>query len=70
MKSIIEDFEEAQEATDDKIAAAILVLSKAIRDKRTIDVASGENFGHELALALKNALSESVVRAEVTTIQG
>ncbi len=61
--SIVEDFLEIKdEARVDDTTAAILLLAEAIRDSSTFRRSNAENFGHELALALKNVLSESKIR--------
>ena len=43
-------------------AVAILVLASAIRQSTTFSTSNAENFGHELYLALKAALSDSQIR--------
>lgn len=60
MNPILEDyldFKSNGECGD--TAAALLVVAKAIKESSTFSRANAENFGHELALALKNVLSES-----------
>jgi hypothetical protein len=57
------DFQEIQnELGCGDTAAAMLVLADAVRESVTFDRLSAENFGHELALALKNVLQESEIR--------
>ena len=68
MKSIIELFEIAQEATDDKTSAAILVLAWVIKEKELLDTKSGEIFGHELALALKDTFKESTIYSKTENL--
>lgn len=60
------DFEEIKDRTGvGDTAAAILVLASAIRDSQTFNRAAAENFGHELALALKNVIEESVLEVSL-----
>jgi hypothetical protein len=54
-------YDEMLEHTSDKVTAALLTLADVIQNKHMIDVASGENFGHELALALKNVFKNSSI---------
>jgi len=56
----IEAYYEIKQRTDcNDVAAAILVLAQSIDGHTTFSRKGAENFGHELALALKNVLSES-----------
>ena len=66
MNIILSEFEEIRSTLGvaDNTAALIL-LSYAIRDSATFNRLNAENFGHELALALKNVVSESVFRTQV-----
>ena len=60
---IVEEFLEIKEqAGCDDTAAAVLVLAEAVRESTTFNRKNAENFGHELALALKDVLRESQVR--------
>jgi hypothetical protein len=67
MSIILEEFSEFQDAGVPDTAAAILVLASVIDRKPMLDRQSGENFGHELAVALKNVLEEKSfqIHAEV-----
>lgn len=63
MNSIVEDFLEIkEEALCDDTAAAIILLADAIRESGAFTISNAENFGHELAIALKNVLQESQIR--------
>lgn len=53
------------EADGDSVAAAILVLAQVIDTKTVIDRTDAANIGHELALALKNVLSEGTLKVDV-----
>lgn len=62
IKILAEEFYEIRHHTGcNDTAAAILILADAIRDSATFSRSNAENFGHELALALKNVLSESTI---------
>jgi hypothetical protein len=65
MNATVEDyFEIKEQAQCSDTAAAIILLSEAIRESATFGRSNAENFGHELALALKNVLQESKIRIE------
>lgn len=51
------------------VAAAILTLANVIDRKKVLDTPSSENFGHELALALKNVLEEKQLSVIATIEQ-
>jgi len=65
--SIKDHWLDASELTEDDTACAILTLASVINEKTLFDGASGANFGHELALALKNVAENSThsISAEV-----
>ncbi len=63
MNPTVEDFQEIKgQAGCDDMSAAILVLAEAVRGGATFNRSNAENFGHELALAVKDVLSESQIR--------
>ena len=62
MTEIEEKWNQATGLADNHLAAAILVLAMTIEEKHVFDRSSGENFGHEIAVALKNVLAESTVQ--------
>ena len=73
MKHIIADFEQFREDVEctgksgrlSDTAAAILVLACAIERSATFNPCNAENFGHELALALKNVLKNESFQVSV-----
>ena len=68
MTDIKRFWQEATALVEDDTAAAVLVLAMVMQEKHMFDGSSAENFGHELAIALKNVLSEGgslSVNAEV-----
>jgi len=62
MNNIFAEYQEIKEELDcDDTAAAILVLAQAIQGSAAFSRSNAENFGHELAMALKNVLKESLI---------
>ncbi len=56
-----EDFQEAYEKSGARsdVAVALLVLASRIQSASTFSESNAENFGHELACALKHALDHA-----------
>ena len=56
-----EDFQEVYEKSGAKsdVAVALLVLASRIERASTFSVSNAENFGHELACALKNVFEHA-----------
>lgn len=66
MNDLIKSFESVKEELQvDDTTAALLVLAEAVRRSATFNPVNAENFGHELALALKNVLKDGAIRIEV-----
>jgi len=61
--SMLEDFEEVmlRGHLKSETAGAILVLAASIERNGTFNRNNAENFGHELALALKNVFENSSI---------
>jgi len=60
------DFEQVmEEGLRSEVAGAILVLAASIERSSTFSSSNAENFGHELALALKHVFGHSTVRVDV-----
>jgi len=63
MNLTVEDYLEVKEKTGcNDTAAAILVLADAVRHSTTFSPSNAENFGHELALAMKEVLSSTQIQ--------
>ena len=63
MRNLAEDYLEIKaELGCGDTAAAILLLAASIRDSGTFKSDNAQNFGHELACALKNVLEESKIQ--------
>lgn len=61
--SILEDFAQVMERghLESETAGAILVLAASIERNGTFNRNNAENFGHELALALKHVFENSTI---------
>jgi hypothetical protein len=61
--SMLEDFEEVmlRGHLKSETAGAILVLAASIERNGTFNRSNAENFGHELALALKNVFENTSI---------
>jgi hypothetical protein len=61
--SILEDFEQVMQrgSLESETAGAILVLAASIERTGTFSRSNAENFGHELALALKHVFEHSSI---------
>jgi hypothetical protein len=64
IKYVCEDYNYIKEtvAPISDTAAALLILAVYLNNSATFNRAGAENFGHELAMALKNVLQESQIR--------
>jgi len=63
---ILEDFRQVMEGgARSEVAAAILVLANSVERASTFGRLNSENFGHELAMALKHVFEQSTVRVDV-----
>ena len=62
MTAICDAYYEALKQTEEPTAAAILVLASSIEESAPFNRRNAENFGHELAMALKNVLQESTLQ--------
>lgn len=61
--SMLEDFEQVMQRghLESETAGAILVLAASIERNATFNRNNAENFGHELALALKHVFENSSI---------
>lgn len=53
MNNTLHSFNDMRSETSSDVAAAILTLANVIENKHYFDIASSENFGHELCLSLR-----------------
>lgn len=62
-------FQQALALTENETAAALLVLAQVIQQKKVFDTSSAENFGHELAIALRETSLRVNVEGRIETEQ-
>lgn len=63
---VLEDFRQVMEGgARSEVAAAILVLANSVERAGTFGRLNSEDFGHELAMALKHVFEQSTVRLDV-----
>jgi len=66
IEACVHDFEYVTEKLGvSQNTAALLVLAASVESAATFGQYKAENFGHELAMALKNVLSEQQLRVDL-----
>lgn len=63
---VLEDFRQVmKEGARSEVAASILVLANSVERASTFGPLNSEDFGHELAMALKHVFEHSTVKVDV-----